>query len=119
MEDLVSYLDLPSGLKPALQEVIFEPKGVPTSLAKSMRLRFVAPEIVDTNAYSIFDIEADFLVLCEVIGLARRAEMAPNVDNIIVSISAEPTIFGESQPNVVQYFDAYSVVDNSCIWDGF
>lgn len=108
----------PSGLAFDPPEVIFEPAGVLSAQAKKLRLRFVAPEIADTETYGFEALEADFEFLCTVSGLKIAQRSAPKVEQIIVSISSDPVALGETAPNVAQYFDAFSVTDGTCIWDG-
>lgn len=108
----------PSGLVFDPPEVIFEPVGVLATQAKRLRLRFVAPQISDTEKFGFEKLEADFEYLCTVSGLKIAKRSAPKLEQIIVSISSDPIALGETVPSVAQYFDAFSVVDGTCIWDG-
>ena len=108
----------PSGIRAELHETIYDPKGVPTSSAKTLRLRFVAAEIADTDAFDFATLEQDFEWLCTETGLPLVAETAPMVAEIIVSISSQIVAFGETAPSVVQYFDAFRVENAACIWEG-
>lgn len=108
----------PSGVQATLIETIYEPVGVVAASAKIMRLRFVAPAIVDQTRYDIGVLDKDFEWLCSTSGLPLAAKAAPQVEQIIVSIASEATDFGETAPNVVQYFDAFHVEDQTCIWEG-
>ncbi|WP_298292814.1 DUF6497 family protein [uncultured Litoreibacter sp.] len=107
---------LPSGLVVRLHETRLEPKGVPTHSVNTVRLRYVAPNLGDT--FSFEQIEGDFTHLCATFGLMTRAQSAPDAGQIIISIASQQTAFGESAPNVVQYFDAFSVQNDACIWEG-
>ncbi len=108
----------PSGIRAVLHETLYEPIGAPTSLAKTMRLRFVAAEVADQVAYDFARLEADFEWLCIEKGLPARTKGAPRVDQIIVSIASQEVAFGETAPSIVQYFDAFRVENEACIWEG-
>ena len=108
----------PSGMKAELHETIFEPVGVTASTAKVLRLRYVAAEVADKEAFGFNQIEADFVWLCTRDGLEFVTSSAPMIEQIIVSISSEIVPFGETAPNVVQYFDAFKLESQTCIWEG-
>jgi hypothetical protein len=115
---LASEVFPPSGIRAVLQETIYEPVGVPASSAKIMRLRFVAEEISDQETFDFAKLEHDFEWLCMEKGLPARTKAAPMVDHIIVSIASEAVTFGETAPSIVQYFDAFYVENEACIWEG-
>lgn len=108
----------PSGLRYTVHETLFEPAGAYDDARRLVRLRFVAPEISDPEHYGIAQIEADFQTLCDAHGVEIVAQFAPNARQIVISVSAEPVAFGDSAPNVVQYFDLFRVDDNTCVWEG-
>lgn len=111
-------ISLPSGLVVKELETLLEPVGVPTQSVKTIRLRYVAEMLEDSERWGFDTIEGDFAQLCHSFGLERRARSAPNATHVIVSIASEPTAFGDSVPQIVQYFDSYTIVDNACIWEG-
>ena len=45
------------------------------------------------------------------------AEYALTGDMIVVSLADRETEFGQSDPDVTQFFEAYRPVDNTCIWE--
>ena len=108
----------PSGVQIDLHEALFEPVGVTAATARTLRLRYLAPAISDPETVGFDTIEADFEWLCARDGLDFRAQSAPMVERIIVSIASAPVVFGETAPNVVQYFDAFRVENAACIWEG-
>jgi hypothetical protein len=108
----------PSGIDATLYETIYEPQGVTAATAKIMRLRYLAPEITDRVVFGFDAIEADFAWFCARDGLQNARDAAPMVEQIIVSVASEIVGFGETAPNVVQYFDAFRVQDATCIWEG-
>jgi hypothetical protein len=109
---------LPSCLRATLEETIYEPQGVVATSAKTMRLRFLAPEIANHSGTDSGIHDEDFVWLCETSGLPLTQKAAPMVEQIIVSVSSEIVAFGETAPNVVQYFDAFVVEKSRCIWEG-
>lgn len=108
----------PSGLFYAPPEALFEPVGAYDAARRLVRLRFVAPELADTDRYGIAQIEADFQVLCDGFGVEIVAQSAPNARQIVISVSAEQVAFGETAPNVAQYFDIFRIEDGTCVWEG-
>ena len=108
---------LPSGLVVAPPDVRLEPMGVPTHSVRTVRLRYVSEQLGE-KAFSFDQIEGDFAHLCETDGLMTRARSAPKAEQIIISISSEPLVFGEISPEIIQYFDAFDVVSEACIWAG-
>ncbi|TDT75026.1 hypothetical protein BDE40_1750 [Litoreibacter halocynthiae] len=99
-------------------EVLFEPPGTDDPARRIVRIRLLAPQIVDQKQFGFDVIESDFQALCESEGLRIVAESAPNAREIVVSVASEAMPFGESAPNVVQYFDLFAVVDGTCVWGG-
>ncbi|WP_298257305.1 DUF6497 family protein [uncultured Litoreibacter sp.] len=99
-------------------EVLFEPHGAYEAVRRSVRLRLVAEEIADQTAFGFEVIEQDFQALCDSEGLRIIAKFAPNAREIVVSVASQATEFGESVPNVIQYFDVFTVTDGTCVWSG-
>ncbi len=106
---------LPSGLVVRLHETRLEPVGAPTGGVNAVRLRYVSAQL--GTEFSFDEVEGDFTHLCGTFGLLTRARSAPNAEQVIISMASAPTAFGESAPNVVQYFDSFSVQDDTCIWE--
>ncbi len=111
-------ITLPSGLVVKEIETLLEPSGVPTQSVDTIRLRYVAEMLAQDDVWPFERIEGDFAQLCHSFGLKRRATSAPNAAHVIVSIASEPVGFGESVPQIIQYFDSYALVDDACIWEG-
>lgn len=108
---------LTSGLVVSLHETRLEPVGAPTHGVRTVRLRYVSSQLEET-AFSFERIEGDFIELCASFGLKTRAQSAPKAEQVIISIASQPTAFGESAPKVAQYFDAFLVEGDTCIWGG-
>ena len=101
---------LPSGLMAGAPDIVVD--------ASALRMRYVIAEIADTDSYPFDLLEADFQWLCDQFGVAAHAQSAPDAPAIIISFAAQPLAFGETAPNVVQYFEAFRVEDDACIWEG-
>ncbi|RLJ60393.1 hypothetical protein BCF46_0592 [Litoreibacter meonggei] len=99
-------------------EVLFEPAGAYDAVRRLVRMRLVAPQIADQEQFGFDVVEPDFQALCDGEGLRIVAEFAPNAREIVVSVASEAVPFGESAPNVVQYFDLFGVEGNTCVWGG-
>ena len=107
-----------SAVKYLSHEVLFEPHGSYEAVRRIVRVRLVAKEIADQDLYGFEVIEKDFQALCDSEGLRIVAKFAPNAREIVVSVASETVPFGDSAPNVVQYFDVFSVTDGTCVWGG-
>lgn len=105
-------ISVPSGQKLDLLEAFWE-DGLEDTPA--LRLRFVAPEI--SGARTFAEIEPDFHHLCEVVGLGYASEVIGN-PLIIVNLSDRPVEFGATDPDAVQYFEAFRIEDGECVWEG-
>lgn len=85
-----------------------------------LRFRFVAPR-VGSNAGSIgYDVAAlDMDHLCDVLAVPYVSERGLDPARVIISMSSAPLDFGTSDPAVTQFFHAYRLENNSCIWEEF
>jgi hypothetical protein len=109
-----SAMDVPSGQPVALQEVLVDQLGDETWL----RFRFVAPQIRAGDAGLDYETVADDMAhLCTTTALPYMAEYALAGDVIVVSLADSETEFGQADPDVTQFFEAYRPVDNICIWE--
>lgn len=108
---------VPSGQAITLQDVIWNAPG-PYGLVA--RFRFIAPAIARGAATIDFvTASADMLHLCQTYALIRVADLGPLPSQIIISLSSAAVPFGESAPDVTQFFEAYRVEDQTCIWEQF
>ena len=108
---------VPSGQLVTLQEVIWNVPG-PAGLA--IRFRFLAPSIARDGGTVDFAVAAaDMLYLCQNYALTRVAEFGPQPGQIIISLSDQALPFGEPAPNATQFFEAYRVESDACIWEAF
>ena len=109
---------LPSGLVVRQHELRLEPQGAVTHGVQTVRLRYVSEQLADAETFGFERIEQDFSHLCHQFGLRARGRSAPKAGQIIISMASAPTAFGESVPEVVQYFDSFRVESDRCIWEG-
>lgn len=110
-------IDLPSGQSVTLIETIMNTPGPNGMVA---RFRFLAPQINPENGS--VDLETasnDIAWLCQNYALARVAELGPMPSQIIVSLEDRAVPFGESDPEAVQFFEAFRIENGSCIWEVF
>lgn len=109
---------LPYGLVLRQHKLRLKPQGAVTHGVQTMRLRYVSGQLSDDQAFGFDRIEQDFSHLCDQFGLTARGRSAPKAGQIIISLASVPTAFGETAPEVVQYFDSFRVENNRCIWEG-
>ena len=108
---------VPSGQVITLQDVIWNAPG-PFGLVA--RFRFLAPGIARGDGELNFATSsADMLYLCQTYALSRVADLGPVPSQIIISLASAPLPFGTSAPDVTQFFEAYRVQDQTCIWEQF
>lgn len=108
---------VPSGQAVTLLDVIRSDDG---ALGPVLRFRFIAPQIADLAADD--DLEAagaDMLHLCQSFALPRLAEFGAAPRQVIISLAAAPTPFGEANPDITQFFEAYRIENGTCIWEMF
>ena len=103
---------VPSGVPVAFHEVILEPD---TGFA---RFRFVVDGLGDAGR-SLPDLEGEFGWLCDNVVLPALEQNGWDASQIIISMADRVFPFGETVPDVVQYFEGYSIVDGACHWEPF
>jgi Family of unknown function (DUF6497) len=107
-------IPVPSGQVVTLQDVIWNVPG-PEGLA--LRFRFVAPEIAEGGRVDFDMAVNDIKALCQDYAVSRVSNFGPVPQQIIISLSEKPTPFGESAPDVKQFFEAFRIEDGTCIWE--
>jgi len=111
-----SGISVPSGQPVTLYEVIQEEQD---EIGLTVRFRFVAPEIARKGGSISFDqAESDMLSLCETFALDWIDKSALQPRQIIVSLSDQPIEFGEPDPDITQFFDAFHRNGHTCEWEG-
>ena len=92
--------------------------AVPVPSGLAARFRFVAPQIKG-GAVEFEVASADMAHLCQNFALQRVAKFGPVPSQIIISLSDSAVPFGEAAPDVTQFFEAYRIEDERCIWEAF
>ncbi len=105
---------VPSGNDIHLQEILFEDRDDASRVA---RFRYVMPLMRQGVAFE--EIEADFFHLCIGVAVPYLAVSEETVDQVIISMADRETDFGVMSHLAQQYFEAFSVQDGTCIWEGF
>lgn len=104
---------------------IVVPSGQPVSFiefiseeeADIVRFRFLTPEIGKTYQYA--DVADDFQVVCDELVTPALMENAIEPAQIVLSMSAVDIPFGEDDPDVLQFFEIFSLENGTCIWEEF
>lgn len=105
---------VPSGNEIHLQEMLFETRADDTRVA---RFRYVMPLM--RQGIDFTEIEEDFFHLCIGVAVPYLAVSEETVDQVIISMADRETDFGVTTHLAKQYFEAFSVQDGTCIWEGF
>lgn len=101
---------VPSGLAVGLYDMLVEPE------AAIARFRFLAP---DLRSLDFAEVEGDLPWLCDHVALPEVLDAGWNVAEIIISIGDREVPFGQSDPEALQYFEAFSFADGTCVEEYF
>lgn len=107
-------VELPSGVQSTLFEQILEQ----TAAGPVHRFRFVAPDAA-MDVVKLENLTADFDFLCQTFALPRLSDAGTATGQIVISLAQAPTEFGVANPDVRQFFEAYSIDGTRCIWEAF
>lgn len=107
-------LAVPSGQPVTFVETI---GTVPGPDGLTARFRFLAPEI--GGAVDFDTASADMAWLCQTYALPRIAGTGPQPAQVVISLADRPVAFGDSDPEVVQFFEAYRVTAGRCEPEAF
>lgn len=107
---------VPSGQSVTLQDVIWNEPG-PNGM--TLRFRFIAPGIAPGGGVAFDAASADMQHLCDTYALPRLAEFGPAPEQIVISLSDRAVPFGESAPDVTQFFESYRIENDICVWEMF
>lgn len=106
-------IPVPSGQGVTFMDAIANEPG-PAGLTS--RFRFLAPDVASLDAEVA---EADMEALCQTYALPRIPSAGPQPAQIVISLSDRVVPFGETAPDAVQLFAAFSPEGGSCIWELF
>jgi Family of unknown function (DUF6497) len=109
-----TLIPVPSGQAVTLQEVVWNAPG-PDGL--TLRFRFVAPAIAPGGVLDFEAASADMQALCETYAIPRLTDFGPQVQQIVISLADRAVVFGATEPDATQFFEAYRVEDGACIWE--
>ncbi|WP_432690814.1 DUF6497 family protein [Pseudooceanicola sp. C21-150M6] len=104
---------VPSGIDLTLQEVLREEQSDGTFW---LRFRYVAPSLASEGYETV---RQDFAALCETQVLPYVAAGESDAAQAVISIASEETEFGLAAPGVTQFFEAFSLIDDTCQWEPF
>ena len=106
---------LPSGQSVELQEVIVEEVSGRTTA----RFRFLAPAIArDGGTVRFAEAERDMELLCEAVALPYVKEQSIPAQSVVISLADREVEFGTANPEATQFFEAYRVENDICVWEG-
>jgi len=107
-------LDVPSGQPVSLQEVLVDSVGPQTWL----RFRLIAPAIArETGEIDYQTAAGDMMHLCQELALPYIGEHDLTGDVIVISLADRETEFGVADPEVTQFFEAFHIENDLCIWE--
>ena len=104
-------LTVPSGRVVEFLDVVTNAPGAKGATA---RFRFVAKGLAAGD-----DASADMEALCNSYAVPRIGGMVPEPQQVVIVLADRAVPFGETAPDAVQFFEAYAVKDNTCIWEVF
>lgn len=102
---------LPSGGRATFLDIV---RGAEGAVGETARFRFV-----DSALTAGEDRSADMQALCEGYALERARKMDPAPRQIVITLADRPVPFGETDPEAVQFFEAYRIESDACIWEMF
>ena len=104
-------IEVPSGQPLTFMEFISENEG------DLVRFRFLAPQI--GAGFDYMDVVDDFKAVCDAQVMPVLAANAIEPSQIVLSMSALDIPFGETRPDVVQFFEVFRPENGTCIWEEF
>ena len=105
-------IPVPSGQPVERIEVIEE--AAPDGLV--LRYRFLAPE---AGALEFEARMADMAHLCDTVALPELRAAGQEPRRVVVSLSEKAVEFGVRDATVAQFFEAYTIGPERCIWEAF
>ncbi len=111
-----SLVDVPSGQPLTLIEVIW---NVPGPAGTAVRFHFLAPEIAPGGSIGFDVASTDMAALCDTYAVPRVEEAGATPDQIIIAMSDRVVPFGQTDADATQFFEAYSLQGDTCVWEMF
>lgn len=103
---------VPSGQQIIFQEVVRDMQG---EAGLTLRFRFVAPGVATDPDGAAYDMQA----LCDDYVVPRVPNIGPRPSQIVISLAERAIAFGDSDPGIVQFFEAYRIENGHCVWEAF
>lgn len=107
-------VSVPSGRSIDFHEMVQES----SSYGLTFHFRFVMDALGD-GTVEFADVAADMEAACTQFAVPRIATTGPKPARIVVSFASKPSEFGVPSPEIIQFFEAYSLSDGVCIWELF
>ncbi|MEP1520798.1 DUF6497 family protein [Ascidiaceihabitans sp.] len=108
--------DVPSGQSVTLFDALIDKVEGQTWL----RMRYVAPAIARDGGGVDYDTASiDMAHLCASAALPYANEYAIDPHTVVISLSDRETEFGVQDQEATQFFEAYRVQNDACIWEAF
>lgn len=104
----------PSGMAVTWLETVH---GAPGPEGLTARFRFLAPAIAGDVAFETA--AEDMHWLCETFALPRLSAIGPQPSQVVISLADRDLPFGQTDPEAVQYFEAYRPAGDVCEWEMF
>ncbi|MCA0869337.1 DUF6497 family protein [Seohaeicola saemankumensis] len=109
-------LPVPSGQDVFLSEVLID--NTPGEIW--VRFRFLAPRIGSDAGKVGYDVSAiDMDHLCQSLAVPYLSRHDLDPARVVISLSDRAVTFGASDPEATQFFEAYRLEGERCIWEGF
>ncbi len=112
--NLEEFPAVPSGFYFYLQEMRIDGTS---PFPRVARFRFVMPALADKADFVA--IEGDFEHVCKHAALPALTRLGEDVAQIIVSFADREVEFGVATPEATQYFEGFTVENETCIWEAF
>lgn len=106
-------LAVPSGAEVSFQDMVWDERGF---AGLTYRFRFVSPSILSRT---FEEVAVDMEHLCNAYAVPRLSLVGPRARQVIISIASEASEFGVAQPDILQFFEAYRIEEDRCIWELF
>lgn len=112
-KDPVSTSDFTSGFDHTLFETL---ESISPDGTRVLRLRYVDETLTSEDHQKVAD---DFAALCTRDALPRNAKAEQSFDQVVISLANKKSEFGVFNPDVTQYFEAFTLKNDTCIWEAF
>jgi hypothetical protein len=106
-------LPVPSGQPVTLFDIVADDAAPGTK-----RFRYLAPELGQAQR-GFHEIADDFPHLCKTQALPQLQRDGDSTRTVVISLMQSPVDFGVMTPDVVQFFESFTIENDLCIWEAF